>query len=86
MSTIQSNTSAPTNPTEGRSHARRDLFLGLGAFILFVVISFGVVTLLNPSSAAPRLPKALQGPPGQAPIDLKIVHTNDTWGYTEPCG
>jgi 2',3'-cyclic-nucleotide 2'-phosphodiesterase (5'-nucleotidase family) len=24
--------------------------------------------------------------PGPSPIELTIVHTNDTRGYTEPCG
>jgi 2',3'-cyclic-nucleotide 2'-phosphodiesterase (5'-nucleotidase family) len=26
------------------------------------------------------------GVPTRTPLDLTIVHTNDTWGYLEPCG
>lgn len=28
-----------------------------------------------------RTPRASAGP-----VDLVLLHTNDTWGYTQPCG
>jgi 2',3'-cyclic-nucleotide 2'-phosphodiesterase (5'-nucleotidase family) len=24
--------------------------------------------------------------PAPAPLDLTVLHTNDTWGYLDPCG
>jgi hypothetical protein len=27
-----------------------------------------------------------QAAPAGEPLNLKVVHTNDTWGYTQPCG
>lgn len=35
----------------------------------------------TPSPQPTRMPTATP-----APLDLTIVHTNDTWGYLDPCG
>jgi hypothetical protein len=36
-----------------------------------------------PTDTATPAPTATQPP---APVDLVILHTNDNWGETEPCG
>lgn len=46
-----------------------------------------------PQSTATQVPTSTSRPeptdtpqPTPAPIDLTLVHTNDTWGYLDPCG
>jgi hypothetical protein len=45
--------------------------------------------LSTPAYTPEPLPTPAQGaggPPEGTALALTIVHTNDTWGYTEPCG
>ncbi len=77
-----------TNPNsnENKSSPKRDLLLALGGLAAFVLISFGVLVALNPANAARLRAMGVQSPTGEKSIDITLVHTNDTWGYTEPCG
>ena len=79
----------PEKPTEEASapapQARRDLLWIVGGFIAFVVVSFGLLMALSPKGAAPDLSRAARTLSGDA-IPVAIIHSNDTWGYTEPCG
>lgn len=63
--------------------SRRDLLLSLAAFAVFVLLSIVLITLFNPPK--PKMPKGAYAL-GQKPIELTLVHTNDTWGYLDPCG
>jgi len=67
-----------SQPGRQQSHARRDLLWGLIAFTTFVIVSIAILIAFSP-----RARSALQGPPH---LSLTIVHTNDTWGYLDPCG
>ncbi len=67
----------------GQSTAKRDVWLSVGAFIVFVLASVALITAFNPPK--PRPPKEAYAA-GQQPLDLTLVHTNDTWGYLDPCG
>lgn len=71
-------------PTPGQ--ARRDLILGLGAFLLFLVVSMGILIALNPAGFKTLLARNIKEPSGEQPIEITLMHTNDTWGYTDPCG
>ncbi len=53
--------------------------LGLTTVALLLVASLGPSRLL--SLLTRRNP-----PPTSGPLDLTIVHSNDTWGYVAPCG
>lgn len=66
--------------------ARRDLILGLGAFLLFLVVSMGILIALNPAGVKTLLARNIKEPSGEQPIEITLMHTNDTWGYTDPCG
>ncbi len=68
-------TDLPGSTTTG---ARRDLLWAGLALLFFLAISAGFLVGYNP-----RLRKAILGP---RTFDLTIVHTNDTWGYLDPCG
>jgi len=65
---------------------KRDLLLALGGFAAFVALSFGVLVALNPANAARLRSLGIKSPSGEKPIEITLIHTNDTWGYTEPCG
>jgi len=48
----------------------------------FTILSAGCLSLPNSSVVSP-----LATPPvTKGPLGLMIVHSNDTWGYLEPCG
>jgi hypothetical protein len=59
--------------------------LGAGAFVAFLVLSLGLFTAFNPSMRWALL-GSLASASGDAPIELALIHTNDTWGYVLPCG
>ena len=79
--------SGPGASTNSRRRAGRELLLALGALVAFIILSFGLLVVLNPANAA-RIRAARVPSPGTgtSPIEITLVHTNDTWGYTEPCG
>ncbi len=77
---------ANTGQSEQHKQARRDLFLGLGAFLAFVLVSLSVLIISNPSHKVGRQSDLVRAPSGEGPIEIALVHTNDTWGYLEPCG
>ena len=90
---IASNGSAPglspeTGPGRATADARdpkHDLLLGAGAFFAFIVLSVGLFTAFNPSMRW-ALVGRLAAAKGEKPIEVTLVHTNDTWGYMLPCG
>jgi len=43
----------------------------------------------SPTSTPTKAPTPVPRPspiPTPQPIELTVLHTNDTWGYSEPCG
>ena len=63
----------------------RELLYGAGAFLLFVLGSFGLLMFANSGGSGLAL-FSRGSPVGEGPIDLTVLHTNDTWGYVDPCG
>lgn len=55
-----------------------------------MVYKFGTSVRILIRLAAAALAIVLIGCGGRAPasgpLDLTVAHTNDTWGYLEPCG
>lgn len=78
------NSGADDRPAEPSSNLRRDLLVGVGAFVLVVLVSIGALVALNPAGLG--LLGLAGGPSGEEPIDITLVHTNDTWGYLSACG
>jgi len=68
-----------------KRQARRDLIYIMGGFVAFIAVSLGLLMALSPADSAPDLSRAARAIAGDA-VPLAIIHTNDTWGYTEPCG
>ena len=64
--------------------AKRDLLLGLGGLVLFILIGLGAIAFSDPGGTG--LLFLTRGPKADAPIDLTVLHTNDTWGYLSTCG
>jgi 2',3'-cyclic-nucleotide 2'-phosphodiesterase (5'-nucleotidase family) len=66
------------------SPRRREALLSLAAFLLVVILGFALMLALNPVGWRTMM----ASPPFSAspPLALTILHTNDTWGYTAPCG
>jgi hypothetical protein len=68
-----------------KSSTRRDLLVGMGGFLLFIFLSFGLLIVLNPSNAGLLRSGPFMAFRGQS-ADITLIHTNDTWGYVDPCG
>ena len=68
-----------------KSSTRRDLLVGVGGFVLFILLSFGFLMALNPANAG-ALRSGTQRLLGGQTADITLLHTNDTWGYVDPCG
>lgn len=78
---------------------KRDLFL-IGFFALIGLALFGCSgTMSTPASTPTSTPTKTLTPiptstptstptptPTPQPVELTVLHTNDTWGYSEPCG
>lgn len=64
--------------------ANREAWLSLAAFLLAVLLGFALLLALNPVGWRTMM----ASPPFSAtpPLTLIVLHTNDTWGYTDPCG
>ncbi len=80
------NTNPNPSSDANKSSPKRDLLLALGGLAAFVLVSFGVLVALNPANAARLHSMGVKSPTGEQSIEITLVHTNDTWGYTEPCG
>ena len=68
---------------------KRDLFL-IGFFVWIGLALFGCSGVMStpiptPTSTLARTSTPTPTPTPQ-PIELTVLHTNDTWGYSEPCG
>ena len=70
---------------EPQDTARRDLLLAIGGAILYALLAFGIIIGMNVRAGFTRL-LPVHSPVGDSAIDISLVHTNDTWGYTDPCG
>ena len=79
----------PSDPQEMQDdktqRSGRELLYGAGAFLLFVLGSFGLLMFANSGGSGLAL-FSRGSPVGEGPIDLTVLHTNDTWGYVDPCG
>jgi hypothetical protein len=79
---------------------KRGLFL-IGPFLLWIGIGWALfgcsgalsATTPMPTSTPTQTPTPIPTPtftptptPTPRPIELTVLHTNDTWGYSEPCG
>lgn len=53
--------------------------LGLLTVILVLLAAVGPQRLLDLFTRRPA-------PQAAGPLKLTIIHSNDTWGYVEPCG
>ncbi len=51
-------------------------------FVTKIVTVSPSATLWPPTHTPSPMPTAT----ANAPFELAIVHSNDTWGYTQPCG
>ena len=68
----------------------------IGFFVLIGLVLFGcsgsmstpTATLtFTPTKTPTPIPTPTPAPtPTPQPIELTVLHTNDTWGYSEPCG
>lgn len=65
--------------------ARRDLFLTIGGIVLYTVLAFGVILAIN-AKAGLAIQWPGSAPQGENAINISVVHSNDAWGYTDPCG
>ncbi|OGO05263.1 MAG: hypothetical protein A2Y73_08505 [Chloroflexi bacterium RBG_13_56_8] len=65
---------------------RRDLLVGISAFLLIVLVSFGALVIANPSGEGLAALGIGRGPSGKNPVELALIHSNDTWGYLSVCG
>jgi len=74
-------TQEETTPKRGR-----ELLYGVGAFLLFLLGSFGLLMLANSGGSGLALFSKVRSPVGEGTIDMTVLHTNDTWGYVAPCG
>lgn len=75
-----------TSEVQKARNPLRDLLLGLGALVLFVVVSLGVLLALgSPGGGMGALKRGIAGVKGGA-WELTLMHTNDTWGYLSGCG
>ena len=69
-----------------RGSARRDLLLSLGAFGLLFLIAVGALAAYTPGGLGRLLSLGGGASKGGQAFSLTVAHTNDTWGYLDPCG
>jgi len=77
-------TSAGEQESRRLTGAKRDLLLGLGGLLLFVLFGLVVIAVSDPGGSGFAVFGS--GPKAQQSLDLTILHTNDTWGYLSSCG
>jgi hypothetical protein len=65
---------------------RRDMLLSVGALVVYALVSFGVLTTPNWPLWRQMLFSPGKAPVAGGPIDITLIHSNDTWGYVDPCG
>ena len=64
----------------------RELALGGVAFLVVVGLSFGMLAFINRTQSRRPAADGIVSPVGEKPIEITLVHSNDTWGYLDPCG
>ena len=52
---------------------------------VLALLAAGLLALAG-CQALPPLTASPAAPASKGPLDLTIVHSNDTWGYLRPCG
>ena len=63
----------------------RGFILGLGLVALVAFLSWVALSAAaRPGEPVVTLRQELA--PASEPLTLRLLHTNDTWGYTDPCG
>ena len=67
-------------------NARRDLLFGLAAFLLFLIVSASVLVFSGAFSEGGNQASAEGLESKKVTFRLNVLHTNDTWGYLQPCG
>ena len=64
-----------------------ELLLGVGGFVLFILVTFSLMVTLTSARGGATLGETMRSIFGAGqPTELTIVHTNDTWGYLNDCG
>ena len=67
------------------SRRGRGFILGLGLVALVAFLSWVALSAAaRPGEPVITLKQELE--PASESLTLRLLHTNDTWGYTDPCG
>jgi uncharacterized lipoprotein YajG len=69
------------NPVERWKRGRQAILFLLVVPAALVALVAACSSLPTPVAVSPLAPA-----PSRDPLDLTIVHSNDTWGYLTPCG
>jgi len=72
-----------------RAHRPPKILLVVGTILIAYVLIGAVLWAVNSASSPGVAAKATSLPSSvrsQSPLTLTLLHTNDTWGYTRPCG
>ena len=71
--------------TKAGSQGGRGCVLALGLIVLVALLSW--VALSSAARSGESESVASKEPtPASEPLTLRLLHTNDTWGQTRPCG
>jgi hypothetical protein len=58
--------------------------ISLSRFLIIIGVVVMALAACQPLSKIPA--RGPQAASQQPELDLTLVHSNDTWGYTDPCG
>lgn len=68
-----------------KQERRREFWLSLGAWLLYVIAVLAFLTLVSPRGRQ-LFQGRIDSPGGNNPVVLTVLNTNDTWGYLNACG
>ena len=68
-----------------RSQRSRGFILALGLVAVVALLSWVALSAALQDGDL-RVEARNEPSPDLAPLSLRLLHTNDTWGYTRPCG
>ena len=68
------------------SQASRGWIAAIGLIALVALLSWIAFSAAHRSGETLFAAKGTSKNPPTAPLTLRLLHTNDTWGYTRPCG
>jgi len=83
---MSSNKATESEAKHSPSSAKRDLVIAAIVLVVVVGLSFGALTLFSDRPVYRDTLNEADLPVGEKPLDLTIIHTNDTWGYLTGCG